>query len=266
MDRGERPGDPTVKQYRSGISAFSLAVLLAGVPHGASAADYDAAILQNAGVTPVEYGSGWYLRGDIGGSFKVDGDMTFFSIARTSFDDQSFGSALSYGVGGGYIFNDYFRADVTLDYNTGMDWQGTSTISACGLVACFSEEDASYDRLTLHANAYVALGRWAGFSPYVGAGLGVSHLDWTDYNSTVAGVVTPYATNSEVSFSYALMAGFDIALSEKWKLDLGYKYTQVQGGVVAPANPGGVISPLGDIRFDDLAIHEVRVGLRYEIW
>ena len=49
-------------------------------------------------------------------------------------------------------------------------------------------------------------------------------------------------------------------------MDVGYKYTNIHGGKVIAKDANGPGSPQGASKFSDLSIHEVKVGLRYEIW
>ena len=57
------------------VSAFLLSFGAAALPFQALAADLDTP--EPSIMTPVEYGSGWYLRGDIGGVYKSEGALTF---------------------------------------------------------------------------------------------------------------------------------------------------------------------------------------------
>ncbi len=58
---------------------------------------------------PVEWGSNWYLRGDVG--FQ-EVRLPALSGAFQALNSQDI---LSGGIGGGYQFNDWLRADVTID-------------------------------------------------------------------------------------------------------------------------------------------------------
>ncbi len=245
--------------------------------------------------TVVEYGSGWYLRGDIGYAVETKSTLSYFSDARYDYDNQTLENGSSYGIGFGYNFNDYLRADLTYDTNNSTEWSGTSVGTLCGGgVAqgdCYSEDTASFDRKTLLANAYVSLGEYHGFSPYLGAGIGLSDIKWNDYSSdayctvdagetctfgahsgvtadpeTYFGGTTTYPGESVTALTYALAAGFDYRLDQNWVLDMGYKYTSVLGGVVIAKDANGAGAPQGDSKFDNINIHEVKVGLRYEIW
>lgn len=58
------------------------------------------------------------------------------------------------------------------------------------------------------------------WSPYLGLGLGAAQLKAD--NLTVTGA--PFSNDSTVVFAYQVLAGFDIALSKHFSLDLGYRY------------------------------------------
>ena len=129
------------------------------------------------------------------------------------------------------------------------------------------------------ANGYVDLGTYVGFTPYLGAGVGYSYVSWADLNSSyycVDGAVDScssgdpvgYSSNSGEDgwrFTYALMAGFAYDVTRNFKIDVGYKYRQIDGGDMfawaAGSGASGVQGTSGDI-----TSHEFRVGLRYELW
>src|SRR5690606_21355862 len=65
---------------------------------------------------PIEYGSGWYLRGDVGFDVaKADPDL-YQSAPVVDLYGEKMDKAWSVGVGAGYQFNSWFRADVTAEY------------------------------------------------------------------------------------------------------------------------------------------------------
>lgn len=259
----------------------------------AKAADLDFP-LRSTVHTPVEYGSGWYLRGDVGWVMHPEASLTYFSDARYAYDHQSTDGAFAYGAGFGFVFNNFMRADLTWDHSGDHQWSGTTQGTACGGGVpgdCYSEDEAQFDRDTFLANAYFSLGDFRGFKPYVGAGIGVSHVSWDRYQSAAhcivdpgetcdygahsgvgtdpeiyEGPVTNYPTESGTALTYALMAGVDYRINQNWLVDVGYRYTHIDGGVVIREDALGAGSPQGDSRWHDINLHEVRVGLRYEIW
>src|SRR5882757_3795059 len=89
--------------------ALALAALglLASAP--VQAADYDPPIYvdQAPDYAPVEVGSGWYLRGDVGYAFNKPYDFSETPAGFTTKDSPVSGS-----VGMGYHFNDYFRGEL----------------------------------------------------------------------------------------------------------------------------------------------------------
>src|SRR5438128_2574136 len=105
------------------LPAIALALPATILP--AVAADYEPPIVvdQPAEEVPVEVGTGWYLRGDIGYNFTTDADDTFdyrtfdpitASYSPKSFDTGSLDNQFTYSIGAGYNFTDYLRADVTV--------------------------------------------------------------------------------------------------------------------------------------------------------
>ena len=76
---------------------------------------------------PVEDFGGWYLRGDIGFSNqRVDRLNNADDVRLTSsVQNLSFNTAGIFGLGAGYKFNNWFRADVTGEYRGNSQFHGT---------------------------------------------------------------------------------------------------------------------------------------------
>ena len=102
------------------LTAPALAALVLAPLTPAQAADYDPPIYvdQAPDYQPVEVGSGWYLRGDVGyaGSRRATRieDFTFTPASFSEKQDPAFAS-----IGFGYHFNDYLRGDINLGYLPG---------------------------------------------------------------------------------------------------------------------------------------------------
>ncbi len=127
------------------------------------------------------------------------------------------------------------------------------------------------------ANGYVDLGTYVGITPYVGAGAGIhlSELERPERHHILRrrrrGPAPPSAAVGGTSrggedgwsFTYALMAGVAYDLTQNFKLDVGYKYRNIDGGDMF-----GWDSPqtFGDGSHGNIETHEVRLGLRYELW
>jgi len=293
MDGGASVGEQHPMDF---ISRIALSLAAAAVPAAmAAAADYEPPIyVEDVAEVPVEIGSGWYLRGDIGYALESDiGRVTFRTFdpltsayGSGAFSSQELDKSFTWGGGFGYQFNEWLRADLTAD-GFRADFHGhTSSADPCtGFpdgTGCRSENGSEVSAVSALANAYVDLGTVAGFTPYVGAGAGYSFVSWgggVDRRFCTDGIVLCPGPGGVVSssrhdgedgwrFTYALMAGVAYDIDDNFKLDFGYKYRRIDGGdmfgwdnLSAALGASGTQGTHGDIEQ-----HELRVGLRYEIW
>ncbi len=215
--------------------------------------------------------SGWYLRGDVGYAWNHLRGANYYQGGPggsvTDFESADIDDSWVIGGGVGYQFNNYLRADVTADYWGNADFAG-STLGFCGSVPgpCVSSDKSSVSAWSLMANAYVDIGTYGAFTPYVGAGIGATHVKWDGLRNTSCSVSNPAACDpttdhsgeSKWRFTYALMAGTAIDLTCNLKADVGYRFRQVDDGdMFGFANGGGPGSDEG------FYIHEARAGLRY---
>lgn len=212
--------------------------------------------------------SGWYLRGDIGYSFNKMRGAHYFqgsnSLVR-DFDTAEIDDSFSGGVGVGYQVSKHLRTDLTLDYFGG-DFRG-STTGGCGVAgACTSTDISKMTAWSLMANAYVDFGTYGVFTPYVGAGIGGTHVNWKGLRNTSCETGNPANCDPTIEhggrkgwrFTYALMAGASIDVTCNIKADVGYRYRRIEGGdFFGFAANGGPGSDKG------FATHEGRVGMRY---
>ncbi len=254
------------EMFRLGMTGL-MAILASSVALPAFAADYieppvvEAAPIETVAVAP-EVG-GWYIRGDIDYHWTNWRGANYILYGAPGelgdFDDGDLKGAMSLGAGIGYQVNDYFRVDLTGDYFFESDFEG-STSGYCGTgLPCVSTDRSSMQAFLLLANAYVDLGTYNGFTPYVGAGIGGAHVKWDDLINDDDDGSFSHKGGSEWRFAYAAMAGVSYCLTNTTKLDVGYRYSRIEGGDMfgyeANAGPG----------FDDgFDVHEVRGGLRYQ--
>jgi opacity protein-like surface antigen len=97
-------------------------------------------------------------------------------------------------------------------------------------------------------------------TPYVGAGVGAAYHwlhDIVGVNPDASVTVIP--NGGGWAFAAAVMAGVNIAVSDRTSIDAGYRYIWL-GDVESGADGGG-----GTVLFEDMAEHEIRVGLRVQI-
>ena len=125
---------------------------------------------------PVEDFGGWYLRGDIGmtntrGKFFAPAynDATTLSVSQLG---HEFTCGTSFGLGVGYQFNSWFRADITGEYRSKVHFSGTDFANIAGLGPIADTYSAGYTSWVGMANVYVDLGTWWCITPFIGAGVG----------------------------------------------------------------------------------------------
>ena len=157
----------------------------------------------------VEDFGGWYLRGDIGFSNqRVDRlnnalDATITSSVQTN----NFNTAGIFGLGVGYRFNNWFRADVTGEYRGNSQFFGTDRITYVGGVGTDTYHATKNEWVVL-ANAYVDLGTWWCITPFIGAGVGGARV-------AINGFTDQGIANNGVGAQPGLAYGDSVA---KWNL------------------------------------------------
>ena len=115
-------------------------------------------------------------------------------------------------------------------------------------------------------NAYWDLDDHWGWTPYLGAGIGVAHNDIDDIYSTTTDFTT-YG-GSSWSFAWALMAGASTMISPDVLFDINYRY--INFGDVRSATEGidtdGNVVATTPIAVRNMDAHEVRLGFRYNFY
>ncbi|MBE7184743.1 MAG: porin family protein [Methylobacterium mesophilicum] len=235
----------------------------------AQAADYDPPVFEVAQdapeYKPVEVGSGWYLRGDLGyqlneafetGNRQFTSDFSATPI-RASEDENMFSGSL----GIGYHFTDWLRSDVNVGYIAGNDVSASYDDGVIGARGSLSN-DAWYGM----ANLYADLGTIAGFTPYVGAGAGIyaSKIEG-ETGFTNADDPTQNASASiderKYSAAYSLNAGIAYNFGNNLSADLGYQFLAAPQAEYLRLDNVNAISVQEGVQ-----LHQVRLGLRYDLW
>jgi opacity protein-like surface antigen len=238
----------------------------------------------------VEFASNWYVRGDL-----AYAQETYPQIAPDSTFDSSPSVLNTYSVGAGfgYKINDWFRADLVLDYRSRVQAAGIGDPTFCAIVltdpltgnpnqlndTCAGHFNTEIHRWDLLANGYVDFGTWGGFTPYAGAGAGVTwartkqSVNWSIINGVPCqascGFVSPagniYYSDFDSSqsrmtyhFAWAMMAGVAIAMTDHAQLDVGYRFLDL--GSIA-----GISGVTGTPVTQKVFVNELRAGVRYMI-
>ncbi len=249
---------PPFSRARATLLATIAGALLASA---AQAADmpYPVELPPPVNEGPTEWGTNWYLRGQVGGAdyniTRIDGMVL----------SRAWPSNWTIGLGGGYQFNNWFRVDATVDYQELWRRVGTPIVfSPCfggaGLTVCSPTVDNHVESINFMANAYIDLGNWWGLTPYIGGGIGANvliHRSVVNWSPAFYPFYSTSRTGDFTSFAYAGMAGVAYDIDSHWKIDLGYRWI----------NLGTIVGyDLFNNRFNrDLTSHQVRLGFRYMI-
>jgi opacity protein-like surface antigen len=204
--------------------------------------------IERAAPRYVEMMSGWYVRGDFGYRFNaIDSVQAGQPVTSFKYPDS-----LGVTFGGGYKYQ-WFRFDATVDYAPRVTARATSTFATAQ-----PQYATKIDALSFLANFYIDLGTWYGFTPYVGAGAGVTYLRSRDYDDT--SLPTNHAAkNARANFSWAGMGGVAYRISPRWVADVGYRYLDMGD---LPTSTGSN-SVLDNTVWKRLTAQEVRIGLRF---
>lgn len=258
---------------------FATAALLAGTAFSNAADLYQEPVVEVVPEVRTVAVGGWYLRGDIGYSHNsVDGVKYYQGVPTLTgeFEKHDLGGNWSLGAGIGYQATDYFRMDVTVDHAFHADFDGSSARNAgCSLVTpgpsgtCSYKDNGDLAITTVMANAYLDLGNYSGFTPYVGAGIGGASLHWGDVTNTEIDdddssnrASSKHDGYGDWRFAYALHAGVAYDLTQNMKLDAGYTYKHIEGGRMFQFESGNANS--GQQGFHgDIKVHTVRAGIRW---
>jgi opacity protein-like surface antigen len=218
--------------------------------------------------TPYEFGSGWYLRGDIGYKLYNNPDAHFDVAGYGNMIDENLSNTGVAGIGFGYKFNDWFRTDLTVDYEWPGHFHGRLPCPAPCTAAPgpeFSDEFASISAWTTLVNAYFDLPLFAegptGLTPYVGAGIGASYLTTSSVRFINPGGATgTWPGDSRWNLAWSLTAGVSYAITKNMLFDLNYRYVNLGDAVSGATSPIFGNKPL---HYDNIDANEIRVGIRY---
>jgi opacity protein-like surface antigen len=229
---------------------------------------------------PIQDFGGWYLRGDIGFSNQRVNDLHYGRESAysqlTSFNQKSsFDSAGIFGVGVGYQFNNWFRADLIGQYRGNSNFKATDLFTGTAAGVPYSGIDnygASKSEWLVMANAYVDLGTWWCITPFIGAGVGgarVTIANFTDTGvnnlpfSTVGFASAP--TASKWNFVWAVHAGLAYTVSPNLVLELAYSYVDLGEGRTGVLSAYDGTTTNNVFKFKDITSHDLKLGVRWHL-
>jgi opacity protein-like surface antigen len=250
------------------VMAFAGAAAL--ITTAANAADMPQ-LMPPVHVPHVEaFASGWYLRGDIGMSNQHVGSL--FNVLYDTTDSvntvhRKFDSAPIFGIGFGYQFNHWFRADVTGEYRGGATFHGLDIVSSGGTLFTDEYRAIKSEWLVL-ANIYADLGTWGGFTPFVGLGIGGSQNKISSFidicTTCPGGGVAHGGDASKFNFAWAIHAGIGYKVTNNVTIEFAYRYVSLgdalSGDLVTYDGINNVNNPM---EFRNITSHDFKLGVRW---
>ncbi|MCL2716493.1 MAG: outer membrane beta-barrel protein [Alphaproteobacteria bacterium] len=219
---------------------------------------------------------GWYLRGDIGMTNArmasvdrpADPNVRLLNTSGLGFD-----SATLYGIGAGYQFNNWLRADVTGQWRGRASLHGSHSLLANDGPASADNYSGSSSHTVIMANAYFDLGTWGCVTPYIGAGVGGSYNRLSGFRDDGVGTPGGVLTNSVTygadagkwNLAWAVHAGLGYKVTPNTTLELGYSYMNLgDSSTGATRSFDGVTLVNGSpFTVKDITSHDVKLGVRW---
>ena len=154
---------------------------------------------------------------------------------------------------------------------------------------CINQDSVRYDITYAMTHVYADLGNWHGFSPFVGAGVGIGRLSWREELDSVLcvpqsadvreegcraygvadqpGPNEPYTQPGTVTegvdyrLGFALTAGLGYAITPNTTVELAYRYMNFGTSLLSTTGTTGT-----GLSASGYGTHQVNLGLRYSIW
>jgi opacity protein-like surface antigen len=230
----------------------------------------------NYAPAPVQDFGGWYLRGDVGmtnSSAKLHDNLydTLPGGSTIMQNGEGFTGGTSWGLGAGYQFNSWFRADVTGEYRSRVAFSGSDFFTFPGGGGVLSDNyQGGYKSWVGLVNAYADLGTWWCLTPFVGVGVGAAHIETTGLQDSglANGVAGSYFANgaSTTNFAWAVHAGVAYRVNNAFSVELAYRYLDMGTAVhgFGSSYDGSNAGP-SSFQYRDLISQDVRLGVRWNL-
>jgi opacity protein-like surface antigen len=205
----------------------------------------------------------------------------------SSWFDSDFDTFVSGGIGAGYNWGRGFRTDITAELRSKHKVTGggkysyaqyemtanpppaVDTWQANGSTVNGSFTDTTtVDTTVFMFNGYYDLTRWSAFTPYVGAGVGISYNTierdhrWVQTDGTTDVNVQDRLKTHNYGLVLSATAGLSYEFTQSILLDLNYRFLWMQGMNIDLPTAGTGISRLA---IADYGEHAIRTGLRFNM-
>ena len=198
--KGSRSLKTTLSRATAVAALMALATAL-----GTEANAADKYVIEPVEETRVEFGTGWYIRGDLGvtaNGSNIDLTITNSAGGTTNVTSENSNSTFTFGLGFGYRFSSSIRGDINFATLGGADATRAAAVSPTGpctstdrrfpdgnggfitdyqsgtILSCREESRGSFDAQLLTANAYYDLPAISRIRPFLGLGFGVARINY----------------------------------------------------------------------------------------
>jgi opacity protein-like surface antigen len=214
---------------------------------------------------------GIYIKGYIGQANTQTDGFTNEIIERDgnfhSFNDEIKSSTL-FGMGVGWRHSHWLRFDVTGEYRGDALYLARDAYRDLGFGPGTNEYTADLKSWLGLANAYIDMGNWCGFTPFIGAGIGFASLTVSglkDINVPNGGVYYA-ADHTNTNFAWALYAGTAYDVTPQITLDLTYRYAQLGDAKSGVATDAFTNQPPYSGQFiKNVTSNDLMLGFRYKL-
>ncbi|MCA0422557.1 MAG: outer membrane beta-barrel protein [Proteobacteria bacterium] len=234
--------------------------------------------------------SGFYLRGDVAANANVIRGLRQDDLGRNggSFINKSIGNTAGVAVGVGYRFTPNVRVDATWELRSTANLKATDNVRLVNgrgqrVADLYTHYDGNISSQVALVSAYYDFGNWNGFTPFVGASVGIARnkvSGLTTQSSSTINVYSntaPYALTgtlndattghaadrTRTNFAWGLTAGAGYAINDRLTLEMAYRYMDL--GKNAASNIIDCVcgSQGQPLRVTRLTSHDVKLGMRW---
>ena len=212
---------------------------------------------------------GFYFKGyigqanpDVGGLWTEDFPGGGFNVHH-----KDIKSSPLFGLGIGWQRNHWLRFDLTGEYRGDATFLGQDTYSTFGPGA--NEYTADIKSWMGLANAYIDMGNWCGFTPFIGAGIGFATISVEGMRDD--GITAPslpsvaYGVDkTSTNFAYAFYAGTSFDVTQQITLDLTYRWANLGSASSGRVTTFDGAASNSGVFIQDITSNDVMLGMRYK--
>ncbi|HEX3441465.1 MAG TPA: outer membrane beta-barrel protein [Pseudolabrys sp.] len=207
---------------------------------------------------PQNFGDGWYLRGQVGVAMNSKPSLEYTTETNATLQHNDIADSSFIGGGVGYEWNNWLRFDATAEYRAKSQVNALVTYPPGGI----DQYQGYLKSWVFLANAYVDLGTWECFTPFIGFGVGGAYNTLSDFTDVNPNGGYGFGRNpSEWHFAYALHAGVAYNVSKNLKIEMAYRYLNY--GSITDTVDCSVTCTHDQFKFDKLTSQDIMLSFRW---